>query len=209
VGELVLAVEPDFRAGMLSGAGVSWIYNLIYKQEPLPLGDVFAALLGAQGLDEYHPLATLFQTAIEATEAADFAPHIVADALRAGRPRDFLLIGGYVDGYFPPPLIEGLAVAVGVDLGGAVVEPRALAALEKLAGRGAVELPASHNLQSGEAAATALLLQYAAPPGVDGHYVAFQTDAPRYQYGCFFDSLARTGVATVPAPQDDPFAPCE
>jgi len=46
---LVLAFEPRFRAAVLSGAGASWIANLLYKQEPLALAPAIELLLEYTG----------------------------------------------------------------------------------------------------------------------------------------------------------------
>jgi hypothetical protein len=194
---------------MLSGAGVSWIYNLVYKLQPFPLGPAVALLLGIPDFSEFSPIATLFQTVEEPAEPADFAPHVVREPLAGDPPRNVLLIGGYLDEYFSPRTIEGLAVALGVDLAGDVVYPPTLTALQQLTTGGQIALPASNNRTVDGRKVTAALLQFRAPAGMDGHYVSFELNAPRYQYGCFFDSLARTGTAVIPPPNDDPFAACE
>ena len=208
IGHLVLAVEPGFRAGLLTGAGVSWIYNVIYKQLPFPIGPVFKWLLNVYEFDEYHPLMTLFQTANEASEASNFDAHLLHDPLPGNRPKDILLFGGYIDGYFPPPMIEGMAVAVGVDLAGEEVYPGTVDALETLAGREQLDYPVRDNIEVGGHAYTGAIVQYEAPAGMDGHYVTWRTNEPRYQYTCFFKSIAATGQAILSAPNGDVYAPC-
>ena len=47
---------------------------------------------------------------------------------------------------------------------------------------------------------TAILAQYRAPPGKDGHYVVFDIAAASRQASEFLGTLARTGTATVVAP---------
>ncbi len=204
VGDVLLGVEDAYRAALLTGAGVSWIYNLVYKQSPLPLGLALDWVLNADDWSEYHPLATVFQTTADGAEAANFAPWWIDRA----QPRDVLLIGGYADAYFPPPMIEGLAVAAGLDQGGEQVQPYSLDALETLGGRGQVSLPASGNIAADQGKATGVWLQVEAPANLDGHYVAFNVEETMYQWSCFFASAVADGMATVPAPKGDVYAAC-
>jgi len=208
VGHLTLAVEPRWRAGMLSGAGVSWIYNVILKQQPLPIGEVMHWLLNSRQFNEYHPLMTIYQTATDGTEAANFDVHLQRDPLPGNRPKDFIVIGGYIDGFFPPLMIDGLAVAAGLDLAGEQVYPTTLTAIGELAGRGQVDLPVEDNIETDGRSVTGALLQYAAPYGMDGHYVAFRTNAPRHQYTCFFENIAKRDRARVPEPSDNVYGSC-
>jgi hypothetical protein len=209
IGHLVLAVEPGFRAGMLSGAGVSWIDNVLNRQSPLPIGEILKWVLNAHAFNEYHPLLTVFETAVDTSEAANFDPLWVSDPPPNSAPKDVLLIAGYPDSYFPAPMIEGMEVAAGVDLAGEEIIPDTITALEALSGRGQIDLPAEGNLNIDGADYTGVIVQYAAPSGVDGHYVAFVMDEPRYQYTCFFRNIAALGRAIVPAPNDDVSASCE
>ena len=207
IGDLVLAVEENFRAGMVSGAGVSWIYNAVYKQEPIPIGPIFQVLTGIEQLDAFHPLATMFQNVCDPAEAAYFSSHWIADPIVANRPLDVLILMGIYDGYFPPLMIDGLIASSKVDLAGDVLYEPTLETLE-FSGRSAIPLPVEDNYKSGNTYATAVALQYQTPAGIDGHYAPFYLDEAKYAYSCFFGSLATTGTATVPTPNKDSFAPC-
>jgi len=55
---------------------------------------------------------------------------------------------------------------------------------------------------------TGVTVQREQRPGVDGHYVPFEWGDIKYRYSCFFDSLVKTGVAVLPAPNDDGLADC-
>jgi hypothetical protein len=46
IGDLVLGVEPAYQAGLLTGAGGSWLYNVVLKQDPFPFAGVMSTLLG-------------------------------------------------------------------------------------------------------------------------------------------------------------------
>ncbi len=201
--DLVLAVEPAFRAGMVSGAGVSWIYNLIYKQEPLPLGEIFQLLALDSSLDAFHPLATIFQSICDPAEAAYFAEHWISGGLNDDPAPSVLLIMGIFDRYFPPLMIDGLIAASGVDVAEPLLRDETLEALE-LSGASVLPLPAGGNAGN----ASALALQYITPGGVDGHYAPFYLDNAKYQYTCFFKSLAESGRAVIPRHNNDSLAEC-
>jgi hypothetical protein len=72
---------------------------------------------------------------------------------------------------------------------------QSVAGLE-LAGRVPLEAPVTGNA----AGTTAVLLEYQAPEGRDGHFVLFDIDAARTQSIQFLATLAREGVATVVVP---------
>jgi hypothetical protein len=198
-----------YSVGIVSGAGVSWGYNLVYKESPFRLGAAFALLTGAGYIDQFHPFAGLFQNVADPAEAAYFAEHWSRDpSLRDGVPIQSLIVYGIWDGYFPPRMIDGLVVASGSDLAGPLVYEPAEEALD-LAGLDQLDLPAGGNREWNGGTYSSLVVQYATPEGVNGHYAPFVLGEARHAYTCFVQTYAETGVATVPEPSDDPFGPCE
>lgn len=207
IAELVLAVDGGFRAGMVSGAGVSWIYNLIMKREPLPLASLFRLLSGDHELDAFHPLSALFQNLCDPAEAAYFAEHWLQKPLFDRPPLNVLILMGLYDQYFPPPMIDGLIVAAGVDLAGPIAYWPTLEALE-LSGGEVLPLPASDNVTVDGESSTAIAVQFETPESVDGHYAPFYLPEAKHLYSCFFASLAATGKAVAPDPASDSLARC-
>lgn len=63
IAPLTLAYEPRYRAGLLSGAGGSWIENVMYKEEPVALKGLAEILVGypaaGASLSEYDPILSL------------------------------------------------------------------------------------------------------------------------------------------------------
>jgi hypothetical protein len=55
---------------------------------------------------------------------------------------------------------------------------------------------------------TAAVVQHAARPGRDGHFVVFDEPAVRMQYGCFFETAIRLGAPRVVAPGSGADDPC-
>jgi len=207
IGELVLAVEPGLRAGILSGAGVSWDYNLVMKEAPFALEPVFRLLTGEDRIDVFHPFTQIFQGLCDDIEAAYYAPLWLDPAARGGAPLHVLVIMGIFDRYFPPIMIDGLIAAAGLDLAGPLERPETLEALA-FSGRGRLPLPAALNVQRPGGPVTGLAVQHRTPEDVDGHYAPFYLPEVKFQYTCFLESLARTGTAVLPEANPDPFAPC-
>ena len=199
ISELVLAVDPAFRAGLLSGAGGSWIYNVSRKEQPLRMRTLVAGLLALPSwevLDDFHPLGTIFQTVIDPAEAMNFGE------LWRERGANVLVIEGLVDGYFLPRMANALTMAAHLDLAGPAADPDTLFDLG-LVGGDAVALPAGPNwgLQSG------YVVQFTADD-FDGHYVPFELPGPKYVYKCWLESLIADGRATVPAVVENGEAAC-
>src|SRR6185436_11802191 len=72
IAPLVLAFEPRYRAVILSGAGGSWIENIMHKREPVYIRPIAEILLDynmdARSLTDGDPALTLFQWAAEAAD---------------------------------------------------------------------------------------------------------------------------------------------
>jgi hypothetical protein len=207
VGALVLGMEPGIRAGLLSGTGGSWLYNLTIKFEPLDFKALVELLLAYEPPDEadmFDTVINLAQTFWEPVEPMNWAGRWA----REGRvPKDILIIEGVVDGYFPPPMANALALAARLQPVRPLAEETILDALDQVE-LGALDAPAGGNLETPAGPLSALLLQYPQPQGISGHYVPFELNEPKYQYRCFFENLLTTGTATIPPAQSDPFAPC-
>lgn len=213
VGSAVLALEPDLSAGLLTGAGGSWLYNLSIKAAPLDVGALVRSLLGlieGDVPDLFDPPLNLAQTLWESAEPINWAPQWI-DAPHEGPPKNILLIEGVIDNFLPPPSVNALVIAGGLQPQAPTVEDSLLQALAPF-GLGAVDAPSAQNKKTPMGDVTGLVVQYAEPPGVDGHYVPFELPGPKYQYRCFFESLVGTesgmGLASVPAPSEDPLGPC-
>lgn len=227
LGGAVIPLEKDVRGGVLSGAGGSWVYNLLLAEAPVRLKAVASLLLALDPddeLDRFDAPITLFQTAFEEVEMANWGRAQFHGALAQGDAKDLLLLGGITDpGHFPR-MITSYAMAVGMDVAAPAAEPSVVSELALL-GRSEIALPARGNvqLQNGQTA-TAVALQRDAK-GLNGHHVAFEFDDVKHAYGCFIKTLSddvqrvseqssepaslEGAIATLPATQSDAAAPCE
>ena len=102
-------------------------------------------------------------------------------------------------------MIDGHIVAAKVDVTEPVKYEPTLEAMKLFNGK-TLSLPAGSNRSQGT---TALAIQYLTNEDVDAHYSPFYFPEAKYQYTCFFQSLAQTGTGTLPLPKTDPFTVCE
>ncbi len=219
IAPLALVFEPRYRGIVLSGAGGSFLANMLHKQKPLPtkpLGELVLGLTAAgYPLTEGDPVLSMLQWAGEPADDPTYGRYVVREPLTGG-PRHVLMMQGIVDHYIMPPIANATSLSFGLDLAGPALDGESpelatldpLVALLPLVGRGAIALPAASNVASaGGVAATAVVTQHAEDGIEDGHEVVFQTDAPKHAYACFLAGLA-AGAPRVPS-AGTPGEPCD
>jgi hypothetical protein len=213
IAPLAAAHEPLYRALILSGAGGSWIENVLYKRKPIEVRPLAELLLGysPRQLAAGDPVLTLVQWAAEPADPQVYARAILREPPPGVAPRQVLMLQGIVDNYILPRIANALSLPLGLDLAGdeidegdpALAGQTPLSSLLPLAGRSRISLPASGNASG----ATAIVVQHRGDGIEDGHEVVFQTDPPKHQYRCFLTSLLK-GTPSVPPPGAAD-APCE
>jgi hypothetical protein len=184
IAPVAASLTDAYDALVLSGAGGSWIHNVVSKEKPLAVRPIAAGIVGVPeaSLDPFHPVLSLLQWA---GEAAD--PPLVGAELR---DRDVLMLQGLVDRYILPDIANATSLSLGLDLAGppldadAVPTMRGLEELLPLAGRQRLPLPVRGN-QDGR---TAVVVQHAEDGVEDGHEVAFQLEVARAQVLGFLTS---------------------
>ena len=196
IGPLAAGVTPEVSALLLSGAGGSWIENVVHKQSPLEVRPIAEAMLGYDDrtLIEADPALQLLQWAGEAADP----PVWGADLQAAGR--HVLMVQGIVDTYILPPIANTTSLSLGLDLGGEVLDAnhpdlasyRSLAEVLPYAGGQVLPLP----VQANRGGATRVVVQHLEDGVEDGHEVLFQLDLPREQVRGFLEGLA-SGQAPV------------
>jgi hypothetical protein len=210
ISPLALAFEPRFRAGILSGAGGSWIENIVYKLDPVPVKGYAELLVGYVGtgysLSEWDPVLSMLQWALEPADPPVYAARIVREPA-FGPPRHVLMMQGIVDHYILPPIANATSLSIGLDLAGDEIDDDVpelasttpLGPLLDLSGAHAIPLPAGGNVATAGEAVTAVVTQHPSDGVEDGHEAAFQTEAPKHEYRCFLEGL-KDGAPRVPSP---------
>jgi hypothetical protein len=212
IAPLVMAWEPMYGATVLSGAGGSYIANVMDKQQPLKVRPLAEILLGYtadhRALEAHDPALTFVQWAAEPSDPQVYDARIMREPAQGDKPRHVLMLQGIVDHYILPSIANSTSLAMGLDQGGPAFDASnaeeqmlgqtPLADLLPFASRSAIALPASGNASVNGTAATAVVVQHPGDAIEDGHEVVFQTASPKHQYRCFLASFAK-GVPTVPA----------
>ena len=209
IAPIAAAFEPRYGAVVLSGAGGSWLENVLHKERPLDVRPLAEALLRYSGrmrsLRADDPMLGLLQWAGEAADTPVYA-RLLVDAPEVGGPRHVLMFQGIVDHYILPPIANALSISLAVDRAGPALDSttpelapyRPLDALLPLRGRGGIPLPAQGNRMLEGAAVTAVVVQHPSDGIEDGHEIVFQTEGPRSQYRCFLRTFAEGGAPHVP-----------
>jgi hypothetical protein len=185
---IAAAFEPRFKNVIMSGAGASWVENIVFKQSPVNVKVIGAGLLSYQDreIDEFDPAVMLAQWAADPADPQNYAPHII-DRPPAD-PRNVLVFQGIVDTYIMPPIANALQLSTGTELGGTPLDDTILPWAKQ------TELPAQGN----RGGVTAVAVQYQKDMIEDGHEVMFQREEPKYQYRCFLRTLRDEGAPRVP-----------
>jgi hypothetical protein len=209
ISPLVLAGDATFKSAILSGAGASWIENVMYKLHPVEVQGLIAGFLGYgsdRTLSDHDPALTLFQWGAEPADPMVYDARVVHAPKSGESPRNVLMLQGIVDHYIMPPIANATSLSLGLDLAGppydaTAAETSVLPTIESMlvfSGRNAITLPASGNVTAGGASFTDLVIQHPEDGIEDGHEVVFQTEPPKHQYRCFLQSWLKTGVPSVP-----------
>ena len=203
---VTVALEPRYRAVILSGAGGSWIENLIWKESPIEVRPVAESILeyGSRELHTHDPVISFVQWGGEPADPPVYGRELADD------PRHVLMLQGIVDSYILPPIANATSLSMELDLAGEPLDAdhpdlthfRPLEEVLPFSERAAIDLPASGNGRDG---VTAVVVQHAEDGIEDGHEVVFQTEGPKHQYRCFLESF-RDGTPAVPSAgsEDDP-----
>ena len=206
IAPLALSAQPLFKTAILSGAGGSFIHNILDKQQPLAVRPIAEALLGydklGYTLTKFDPGLTIFQWAVEPADSPPYGAQLVRET---DTPRNILMLQGIVDHYILPSIAQATSLSMGLDLVGpdlastnteeeSLHQPH-LTDLLPFVGRQHLPFPVSGNAGK----ATAVVVQNQGDAYEDGHEVNFQTARPKQEYRCFLADVAAEKVPTLRA----------
>jgi hypothetical protein len=215
ISPLVMAAEPLYRALVMSGAGGSWIENIIWKQQPLDIRPVVNLLLRYTQLDpprdvtEDDPVLTLLQWTVEPADPLVYTRQLIQEPPAGQPPRPVLMEQGIVDHYIMPPIANATSLSLALDLAGAPLDASSaeliadgtptLESVLQYSGRHQLGLPVAGNYPGG---LTAIVIQHPSDGIEDGHEMVFQTDPPKREYRCFLQTWIAGQTPLVPLPAD-------
>jgi len=207
---MLATLDPGYEGAILTGAGGSWVDFPFGARDP-DLSVITRIVLGlrvSDPLDHFHPGIALFDLAIGPAQNLHYVDDILRHPRPGATPPHVLVIEGDDDDNISTDLQRALNAAIGTDLVGPDTGAERIEPWILLAGNQVLTPPVSLNRMTPAGPRTAGVVRYL--PDVDdgGHYVTFQLEGPKHQYGCFLETLYRTGTPVIPAPGAVD-APCE
>ena len=110
---LTASFEPRYRALLLSGAGGSFLANMMWKQKPLdvrPLAELILGLtISGYTLSEHDPMLSMLQWAGEPADDPVYGRLLTREPL-GGSARHVLMMQGIVDHYIMPPIANATKI---------------------------------------------------------------------------------------------------
>ncbi|MFO0612068.1 MAG: hypothetical protein U0414_05750 [Polyangiaceae bacterium] len=209
---IIGATEPSVKAVVPTGAGGYWTHFFFYT--PLQNG-AFPGLLGLliesqAPLSHLHPVLALGEAGLEAADPIVYMPHLARRPLPGHPVRPIYRPVGIGDSYFPTQTYDAVAIAYGHKQAGDEVWPEMQDALELAGVGGILPYPIENDMMSDSGVPyTGVVAQYEADGDYDPHALYSHHEGVKHQYGCFWESFIKTGVARVPPPTKPSDAPCE
>lgn len=211
IAPLAAALEPSYRTVLLSGAGASYVNQVLYKEKPLQVKGILEGLLGysatRRSITANDPVLMVVQWGVEDSDAQVYARQLIYEPADGAVPRNVLMMQGIVDHYIMPPIANAATLSLGIDAAEGPLDEQTeeIADLPHvrdvlwLSGRSVLTSDVSSNIHiEGHDPVTGVLVQYAEDGIQDGHEVVFQNEAPKEHYRCFLQTLrnSRTAVFT-------------
>jgi hypothetical protein len=199
---IIGSVEPKVAAVVPTGAGGYWAYFITKTPLYDNAAGLIASIFGADpSLTYLHPIGQLFETSSEVIDPMVAVPRLARRPLSGHPVRSIYEPVGLGDSYFPTVVYDAMALAYGNSEYGDKIWPTMQDALTLDGRAGLGSYPTSQNATSETGTKfTGTVIQYNGDGVYDPHAIYSQLDAVKYQYGCFFETFAKKGVATVPAP---------
>jgi hypothetical protein len=196
------AIEPRVEAVVPTGAGGFWTYFILETKLIPGAAGLLAVVIGTrEKLTFVHPTLHLVETGWEAIDPIVAVPRLARRPLPGHPVRPIYEAAGKDDSYFPTTIYDAMALAYGHVQAGQEVWPTMQPALALAGLSGMKPYPLSDNLTSETGAKyTGAVMQYAPPPGKDGHGIYKWLPEVQYQFGCFHASHAATGKAIIAPP---------
>lgn len=217
VGPLITAVDPHIRSAYFSGAGASFLWNILEKTNPFPIKYVLQIALHLSGpeanaeLDEFHPMLNIAQHFAENADTMSFNPYFHQRPVPGTTPKSVMQALGVSDTYVCLQCQGSFAASASMDL----IEPEENPdAFTRMVWTGGEILPddgvtGNRLAYDGEPVTSAMVQYPQHPDGGDGHFVTRQYESMHRRVGCFFRTEIDHGLPTVVNKIEDELAPCE
>lgn len=202
------AVEPKIKAVIPTGSGGFWalLFATFANQEGgdfEKIANILENVLKKDDpLDHLYPALRFLQSAWESAEPMVYMARIAKNPLPNHPSRSIYQPVGQGDSDFPEEVFNAVALATGVEQAGKEIWPEMQESLALEGFDGIIDYPVSDNLTSKDGRPyTGVVVQYTGDGLADPHTIFSQLDDVKSQYGCFIDSIQKTGKATIPKPK--------
>jgi len=193
IAPLVLAETSGVAATILSGAGASYLENVVHKEKPIAVKPVAEELLGystaGRSLDVFDPVLSLVQWAADPADPPAYLAR-VPDRTAA------LVFQGIVDHYILPPMANALALPMSLRPAGQTydrTDPR-LANYEPISSLLPAEAPRALPVDDALDSGARVLVQLEQDAIEDGHEVMYQRPEAARAVSCFLGKLLQNRV---------------
>ncbi|MFO0750384.1 MAG: hypothetical protein U1F43_32645 [Myxococcota bacterium] len=191
-GAIVLAIDPRLKGAVLSGASGILVETILRRVDPLDIRATLASILNldADQLDTFHPMMTMAQTLVDATDPVNYAPYWL-EPVTGGNSKHVLMTEGTLDGMSPAVGADAVAAAAGIPL----IEPvDHESQAHVLRGLFPVTMPVNSNLRSSTGQlVTGGIRQFA---GGD-HFVALELPEAISIWRGFFRAFRQGDIPTI------------
>ncbi|MCB9731647.1 MAG: hypothetical protein H6745_03315 [Deltaproteobacteria bacterium] len=207
-GALAFAVDTRVKGGVLSGAAGVLIETILRRKDPADFAALVGGLLGVtpEDLDSFHPMLSLVQMLVDATDPINYAPYWVKNPPPGGA-KDMFVSEGTEDAASPSVGTDAMTAAAGLPQ----IEPIAkVSPAHVLHGIAPLRTPVARDVDTPDGPRTAAMRQYQG----GSHFVALSDPAAKSLVRGFFRSLRdgapviSDGPATIPGVSLVPGAAC-
>jgi hypothetical protein len=208
------AVEPGVKIVMPTGSG-ALLAKFALESEEFPGSLMVRVGMGLPKWEEpdiFHPFFLLAQLLIAPAEPAHYNQRLILRPLPGNESKHVYYTNGIYDDYFPPQFGPIMGISMDLDMVGETIDPHLPEGLALL-GRTPLDYPllgvSGNRLSEGGVAVTGTAVQFLEDGIKDGHYVVFQLEEAKYQYGCFLETYQREGMPRLVDPLDENGSPHE
>jgi hypothetical protein len=192
-----VALSPDAKAAIFSGAGSDLTAGILGKKKPVDAKAGLSLVLGDNSLGGGHPVMVLWQTFFDRIDPVNYDRLVVMKPPAGVPSKHVFLSWSPTDSYAPPATLTVTAQAMQLLLGCTTCVAGDPQLIKDIAAKDA--RPVTNNRTAGDAQQrTAVVFEYNAPTGKDGHFVAFDVPQATADWKAFLTSLASTGTPNIP-----------
>lgn len=188
-GSLAAAIDGNFKAFVLSGAGAGISLTVMLRKFPADIANTLGKVLGLDDgeLSEFHPAVSMVQQLADITDPLSYG-RLILHRPAGDRPPHVLLTEGLLDQDTPSPTAEALAAAIGLHVLAPAVH---LGDALQIAETPVLPSPVQDNLKIGGFSVTAVVSQWAK----FDHFVIFDSDKAKALYSTFLETTIDSGEA--------------